>query len=121
MLERERKIAIRLLISRPSDIQSMGYFFFTYPLGHLAPDLTYLVVLPFTHFVEYKDLVVSPRLKVNSPILGIKARISINSFCSLAFRAASAFAAATRAASAFAAAWSKTVILVTVAPKLFDV
>jgi hypothetical protein len=77
MLERERKIAIRLLITGsgvrvphnpltsvevielnefftviPGDNQSMGYFFFTYPLGHLVPDFTYFVVLPFTHLEE---------------------------------------------------------------------
>ena len=63
--------------------------FFKYPLGHLLPFFTNLVVFPFTHFVEYKDLVFSPRLSVNSPILGISARISVNSLCSLAFRAAS--------------------------------
>ena len=73
-------------------------YFFLYPLGHLAPFLTYLVVLPLTHLLEYKDLVVSPRPRVNSAIFGIIARISVNSFCSFAFWAASA-AAATRAAS----------------------
>jgi hypothetical protein len=49
--------------------------------------------------VEYKDLVVSPRLSDSSPSLGIKVRILINSCCSLARRAACA-AAATRAVSA---------------------
>ena len=47
-------------------------YFFTYPLGHLAPFFTYIVVLPFIHFIEYKGLVVLPRLSVNSPIFGIK-------------------------------------------------
>ena len=42
---------------------------------------------------------VSPRLSAIDPRLGISARISVNSFCSLALRAASA-PAATRAASA---------------------
>ena len=48
-------------------------------------------------------MVVSPRPKVNSAIFGIIASISVNSFCSFALRAASAFAAATRATSAAAA------------------
>jgi hypothetical protein len=45
---------------------------------------TYLIVFPLTHFVEYKDLVISPRVSVNSPIFGIRARILINSCCSAA-------------------------------------
>ena len=101
MLERERKIAIRLLISRPSDIQSMGYFFFTYPLGHFVPFLTYLMVLPLTHFVVSTEFVRSPRLSARPAMEGITESNSVSSFCSLAFLAASA-AATTRAASAVA-------------------
>ena len=57
------------------------------------------MVLALTHLVESSELVRSPRLSASPAIEGITDSNSVNSFCSLAFRAASV-AAANRAASA---------------------
>ena len=63
----------------------MNYFFFTYPLGHLAPFFTYLMVLPLVHLVESSELVKSPIFSASPAIEGITESNSVNSFCSFAF------------------------------------